>query len=475
MKVILVKVELFDIKKGLILPSRRKMEVGAQSSYTPPMGLLYLGGSLEEEGHTVEVIDFAYEKKPFDTLQKSLKSADAVGLGVYTDNYIDTASVAQQIKNDNPNLPIIIGGPHCTILPNKALQDIPAADISVSGDAEFVIKDIIKALDGSKNLSDIPGIQYKKNKKKIKHGKPPENIKNLDSIAFPSRHLVDKYDYGTVYNLNYYKPKLTSIVTSRGCPFHCTFCTRDVLFKKQYRVRSVENVLDEFRQINDNYRSVTIVDDNFLANPKRVHKIMDGIIKENIDLDLYIYGSRVDTAERNLYEKMKKAGVKSIFYGIESGNQDVLNYYNKGITLNQIRDAVELAHEMGFLVIGSFIFGAPIETKKHLNQTINFACSLPLDIASWRHLIYRYGSEIWADAVSKGLLSIEDGYEVLADSKIGLGNLSKREIADFCKNAYFRFHYRPEYFYQQFIRIIYKRDFTILKTLIDFILSDKDE
>ena len=187
MKVLLVKVLLFDVKKGLFLPARRKMEAGVQASYSPPIGLLYLGRSLEDEGHSVEVVDFYCEKNPMETLRKSFVSADAVGLSVYTNNYADTAYVAQIIKDHNPDLPIIIGGPHCTSLLDKALLDVPAADIGVVGDGEHAIKDVVKALEGTKKLSEIPGVYYRSNDK-IKQGKPPEIIKDL--ILYPILHVI---------------------------------------------------------------------------------------------------------------------------------------------------------------------------------------------------------------------------------------------------------------------------------------------
>ncbi len=461
MKVLLVKVLLDDVKRGIFFQSRKKRSID-QLFYAPPLNLLYLGRSLEDEGHSVEVIDFYCERNPMETLRKSLGSSDAVGLSVYTNNCADTAYVAQTIKDSHPEVPIIIGGPHCTAHLAKAMLEVPAADIGVVGDGEQAIKAVINTVQGKKQLSEIPGIYYRDHGK-ILQGKPPEIIQDLDVLPFPSRHLVDKYKYGTVNNISLCKPKFTSMVTSRGCPFNCRFCTIDFQLKKTYRKRSVENVIEEFQQINEKYGSAIIVDDNFLADTKRVHMIFDRLLDTGINLELFIKGARVDSAERELYTKMKKAGVKSIFYGIESGCQDVLNFYNKGTSVDQIRKAVNLAHEMGFSVIGSFIVGAPIETKQHIEQSIQFACSLPIRIIVWNQLEYRYGSDIWREAVAAGNITENDSYYVITDVRRGLGIFTKEELEECCNRAYRRFYMRPRYFFQELSRMIIKRDPMILK------------
>jgi len=129
---------------------------------------------------------------------------------------------------------------------------------------------------------------------------------------------------------------------------------------------------------------------------------MDGLIELDSDIELIIDGARIDSADRDLYKKMKKANVKFIGYGIESGNQDVLDFYNKKITLEQIRKAINLCNEMNFITRATFILGAPFETKQHFEKTIKFACSLPLDIAIFRPLNYCPGAELWDEAVKQG-------------------------------------------------------------------------
>jgi radical SAM superfamily enzyme YgiQ (UPF0313 family) len=456
---------LLHVPSGFELPSDTK-KTQIPRSYHPPLGLLYIGRVLEDEGHKVEILDLLAEELPIEALKKSLTTADAVGMSVYsssyqeslrgiiyTQAYKESAKVAKLIKEIDSTIPIIIGGPHCSSVPKKSLAEIPAADISVEGDGEQVIKDIINTFEGTKKLSELPGVHYREHGE-IKTGKPPKIIENIDSLPFPARHLVDKYDYGEKNRSYIFKPKFTSIIMARGCQFNCRFCSRNALGFKTYRTRSVENIVKEIQEIDEKYSSVMIVDDNFLSDKKRSSEVMDRLIELGTDVNIYIQGARVDTAERELYKKMKKANVKQLYFGIESGNQDVLYFYNKKTTLDQIRRAVNLSREMDFFTSGSFILGAPFETKEHIERTIKFACSLPLDTAIFTILTYKYGSDLWDEAVKNGKISENDGYAVLADSRKGLGNFTTEELEDFYRKAVTRFYLRPSHITRQIIRSI---------------------
>ncbi len=446
------------------------------SSYHPPLGLLYIGRVLEDEGHKVEVIDFLAEKYPLKTLINNLSSTDVIGItifsssykeslegGKYTYAYKESAKVADFIKEFDSELPILIGGPHCTIQPEKSLIEIPSADICLEGDGEEVIKEIVKSIEGTKPLSDLPGVYYRENNK-IKKGKPAKIIEDLDVIPFPARHLVDKYDYGKTLKSYFFKQRFTSIITGRGCPYNCSFCTRNALGYRVFRKRSVDNVVNEIQEINEKYNSVMIVDDTFLADEIRADQIIDRLIELGMDIEIYIQGARVDTANRNTYNKMKKAGVKHLYYGLESGNQDVLNFYNKSATIEQIRKAINLSRDIGFFTVGTFILGAPIETKKHLEKTIKFACSLPLDAVIFTILTYKYGSPLWDEAVNEGKIQESDGYTVVADSKKGLGNLTRQQLEDYYRKAIFSFYLRPTYIANQIKKFLTEKDLDTMKS-----------
>ena len=445
-------------------------------SNMPPLGLLYLGAVLEQDGHNVEILDYYKENVSREKLENALMSSDAVGITICTDidfkSYID---ISKMIKNIDPDIPLIIGGPHCSFVQERSLLDIPSADISVIGEGEHTILDLVRFLQGTKNLADIRGIYYRNNGS-IVSGKPLQIINNLDVLPFPARYLVEKYDYGDFPLVFQQKKKVTSTITSRGCPFHCRFCVRysNVIGGWGFRQRSVQNILQEFSEIDERYGSINIVDDSFLADKKRARKIFDGIIEMGKDIELIIHGARVDSADKELYKKMKKAGTKYIYFGLESGNQDVLDFYNKKITLSQIRKAVKLSRKMNFITMGSFILGAPIETKDHIERTIKFAYSLPLDFAAFGPLRYIRGSQLWNEAVENNKIS-KDTDIVFADSENELGNLTKKEILDYTIIAFKRFYNRPTYLVSQIYRNMLRKNYSLLLYGMRFLFSLKKE
>ncbi len=469
MKILLIKPGLFDDdSKNMML----------DPSTLPPLGLLYIGAVLENEGHKVEVLDSSIKNIPKEQLKKAVISSDAVGMSMCTDiNFNPYLNISRAVKEIDPDIPLIIGGPHCTFVKEQSLRDVPKADISVIGEGEYVILELIKYFKGEKKLSDIQGIYYRNNGS-IQAGKPLEVICNLDELPFPARHLVDKYDYGDFPFGYKMKKMVSSTITSRGCPYKCRFCARYSNFIDGwiFRQRSAENILKEFTEIDEKYRTVSIVDDSFLADKKRAHRIFDGLIEMGKDIDLWIYGTRVDFADKTIYKKMKKAGVKIIFFGIESGNQDVLDYYNKRTTVDQIRKAVKLSRKMNFLTVGSFILGAPIETKEHIENTIKFACSLPLDFAGFGPLRYIRGSQLWDEAVENNKIPKDtDKIFYFGYSEQDLGNFTQKELMDYTLEAFQRFYFRPSYMIGQVYRNILRQDFSLLTSGLNLLFSMKKQ
>ena len=441
----------------------------------PPLGLLYLGAVLEQDGHNVEILDYCMENVSKEKLKNTLISSDAVGMTTHTTDFKPQIDISMMIKDLAPDIPLIIGGPHCSFVQERSLRDIPHADISVIGEGEHVILDIAKFLQGKKNLADIHGIYYRDNGS-IVSGKPIQVIGNLDGLPFPARHLVEKYDYGDFQFGYQLKQKATALITSRGCPFRCRFCTNysNIIDGWGFKQRSAENVVKEIQELDEKYRSIWIADDNFLADNKRAHKIFDMLLEIDNNVELFIMGARVDSAERELYKKMKKAGVKYLYFGIESGNQDVLDFYNKEITLSQIKKAINLSSKMNFMTVGNFIFGAPMETEEHIEKTIKFACSLPLDIAGFVPLMYIRGSQLWNEAVESNKISKDTDW-VIADSEKGLGNLTEKELVEYAIMAFQRFHFRPTYLLCQIYRSILRNDYSLLVHGLRFLFFAKKE
>jgi len=444
-------------------------------AYLPPVGLLYIASSLEKKGQEVKLIDFVAESFSKEKLKDVLSGIDAVGITITSQVSTSAKKLIDLIKEINPKIKVIIGGPHCTLQGKQVLVDMNA-DISVSGEGENTIVEIVDSLNGKKDLSKIHGVFYRENNK-IKHGLPAEEIEDLDSIPFPSLHLIDKYNYGkeAITGVTFFaKGKIASIVTTRGCPFDCRFCVSKAITKK-YRWRSAENVVKEFEEIAKKYDTVFVVDDNFLMNKKRAHKIMDLLIEKKLGIDIWIVGIRVTDADEEIFKKMKKAGVKSLEFGIESGNQDVLDYYNKRITLEKAEKAIKLSKKTGFFTVGNFIIGSPIEEKRHVMDTIKFAKKLNLDFAFFNSFYFLKGSEIWADAFKEGKIK-ENELFVPCDSQRGLCNFSVKELRDLISYAARSYYFRPRYVFDQFFRQIFVyRNLRVTKTAIKLFIDPKQE
>ena len=442
-------------------------------AYMPPLGLLYLASPLEKQGHKIKVIDFIAEKYTDEKLKQEVSKADVIGITITSQVASSAKKIIDLIKNFYPKKVVIIGGPHCTIQKKEVLNEMDA-DISVVGDGEKVIVDIIKVLNKNKDFSNIHGIFYRE-KGKIKSGLPPIEIEDLDSLDFPNRDLVKHYSYGkeALTGITYFaKGKITTIMTTRGCPFNCKFCVSKSIFKK-CRFRSAENVVKEMEEISKDYQSVFVVDDNFLMDKKKTNKIMDLLIEKNLDLDIWVSGVRITDADEELFKKMKRAGVKSLEFGIESGNQNILDYYNKKITLEQVEKAVKLSKKIGFFTVGNFILGSPIETDKHINDSVSFAKKLNLDFAFFYGFYFLKGSKLWEEAYKQGKIK-ENEMFVFCDSSRGLCNFTAEELRERLSKAYLSYYMSPKYLISQFIRSIFLyRHLRVFKAGLIFLLKQK--
>lgn len=444
-------------------------------AYLPPLGLLYIASPLEKRGHKIKLVDFIAEQFTEEILLDAISNIDVVGVSVASPVATSATKIVEIIKKSKPEIKIIVGGPHCTIQGKEVLNEM-MADVSVAGDGEKVIVDIVDSFEGKTDLSKVHGVFYRENNT-IKQGLPAEEIDDLDSLVFPSRHLLEKYTYGkqTVSGVTFFaRGKITSVMTTRGCPFDCRFCVSKSIFKK-YRLRSAENVVKELEEISKDFDSVFAVDDNFLMDKKRAHKIMDLIIEKNLNLDIWIAGARVTDADKELFKKMKKAGVKSLEFGIESGSQEVLDYYNKKITLKKVETAVKLSKKTGFLTIGNFILGSPIETDKHINETIRFAKKIKLDFAFFYAFNFLKGSQIWDEAFKQGKIK-ENEMFVPCDSRRGLGNFTPDELRARLSKAFKSYYLNPRYLFDQFMRQIFVyKNFRVFKAGLKLMIEQKED
>ena len=343
----------------------------------PPLGLSYLAATLEREGHSVEIIDMEAELIGKEQLEKRIKETkpDIAGITSTTPIHHKADEIFHLIKSIDKSIATIAGGPHPTSLPIKTLEENQDIDIVVVGEGEKTVIELARKIEKNEDISTVDGIAYRK-EAEIKITKQREMIQDLDWLPFPARHLLKQDVY--VWSV----PKkgivpVTPIETTRGCPFKCSFCSQIVVFGNKIRERSVDNVINEIKEIKDRYKITHLVfyDDTLGLNKKRTIELCNRIIDEKLGIT-FEGMTRVNCIDEELIIKMKQAGLNRLSFGVESGNQDILNAIKKGINLEQIRNAYELVDKHGIETRMSIIFGLPFETKETIRKTIKFMKSL---------------------------------------------------------------------------------------------------
>lgn len=403
------KIALINPSAGEIL-ERGRILANADHIY-PPLGLCYISAVLKRENYRVDLIDQAATGYNSQQIVEWVKRKDPDILGFSTltasGSGISAAKTSQEVKKWNPNIKIVFGNRHATVNDSRILNKYPYIDICVRNEGEYTFLEVVKALEREIALKDIRGITYRENGI-IKRNENCELIKDLDAIPFPDRKAL-KIEYtGSFANLDLVPKGFTSMVSSRGCPYHCTFCygSRSIGF----RTRSVENIMEEILQLDsEGYKFLNFVDDNFTVSKKRVIKICRLMRKNKVDLN-WICEGRVNQTSNEILKEMQRANCRIMCYGVESANQNVLDYYNKGITPAQSILAVKKARRAKIpFILGSFVVGAPGEKLSEIYNTLKFAQKLNVDFPVYNILGTMPGTDIWDEMVKKNVLD-EDKY-----------------------------------------------------------------
>jgi len=409
----------------------------------PPLGLLYLAAPLLSAGYEVTFVDFAAEGYSEAHLHQLLRGQDVVGITMLACDRQASTMIVDDVREFSPSVPIIVGGPDLTLEPRVPDK----VNVAVIGEAENTIVQIVDSVLSGGDLSSCPGVRFVDQVTgEIRQGKPSIVPTDLDAIAFPARQLIDRGKYTFLGRA--VTGKIASIITSRGCPFRCAYCAVRSTQEYRYRERSPENVLAEIEEIAESgYRFLYIIDNNFFVNRGRVQAIMDGILERNIKLRIIVQG-RVDLVDEPLVRKMRRAGLRALSCGFESGCQETLDFYSKGTTVEQNREIIRVADRCDVYSFGNFILGAPMETGEHLQRTIDFAMQNPLDGTKFSVLWYIYGSSLWQQAFEQGLIRSEE-LCVLATKERRLAHFPQEEIERICYEANRGFYIRPTYWLRQ--------------------------
>jgi len=408
----------------------------------PPLNLMYLGASLEKASFSVKVLDDSLKEWGYTQVNKLVEKLNPliVGVTATTATIKSSLEYIKSIKRLLPDVLTVIGGPHTTFLPIDTLKSLEELDTVVIGEGEETFTELAEKYEkrGKRGLEEVRGIAYR-NQSRIKVNEPRPLIQDLDSIPFPARHLVPFKEYETSKNGQ------AHIITSRGCTYSCRYCSSSLIMGRRFRARSPENVVDEIEELYDKYKikEIGFIDDTFVLNRRRALAIADEIKERSLDIT-WSTSSRVNTIDKPLLSNLKRAGLQSIYYGIESGSQRVLNLMNKKITLRQSEDAVKIAKDLGIEVMASFMFGYPGETPAEMDKTIDFSIKLDPDYAQYSILTPFPGTHIYQKLEKKGLIEKDwEKYTVLDPViKYERFGLSRKIVKKKLFEAYFKFYRR---------------------------------
>ncbi len=370
MKVLLVNPPLLPI-------DRYGKDLAELGPVTEPMGLAYIAAVLEQRGDKVEVLDtiaLNYRKEDIINYLKG-KRFDVVGVTMLTPMYLTGIEVVKLIKSLNKDTIIIVGGPHPTLMPKEILKENPEIDFVVVGEGEETIVELLNAVESRTSLSKIKGIAYRESGEvRLNEARP--FIQDLDSIPLPARHLLPMHLYTPTAH-SYQRLPNYSIITVRGCPFSCIYCSQ--FFGKKPRYPSTDRIIQEMKLLIDEYgaKEIKMEGDTFTANKNYVKKLCQEIIKEGLHKKIKWHCStHVNTVNKELLELMAEAGCWQISYGVETGSQRLMDSIRKQTTKERIREAFKMTKEAGIMIRAFFMLGHPTETREESLQTIAFAKEL---------------------------------------------------------------------------------------------------
>jgi anaerobic magnesium-protoporphyrin IX monomethyl ester cyclase len=430
--------------KVLLINPRVNLPIDVRAS--PPLGLAYLAAMSEQRGDSVRVLDMEVEDtSPQQVAQEH--PPDVIGITATTVQIKDAWQVAQALKQTT-QATIVLGGPHPTFLAAESVER-PEIDVVVRSEGELTWLDLCAQLERSESLEGVDGVTYQRDGQVVSNPDRPV-IDDVDSLPFPAHHLfrIDRYT-NLQPTLDDVEGASYPILTSRGCPYRCTYCSQ--ILPRKWRPRSPENVVSEWRWLVRDLgaKEIGVLDDSFNIDRQRVLDICDLIIAEGLNHVpwIMINGIRANLVDEELLGRMREAGCIRTAFGVESGNQRILDtVIGKRLTLDQVRAAFKAAKAVGMETIGFFIIGLPGETEQTMDDTIHFACELDPVVANFSMATPFPGTEMHKQVVESGRLLVNDWGEFAFfenKAQFETDEMPAELVERKWQEAYRRFYLRP--------------------------------
>jgi anaerobic magnesium-protoporphyrin IX monomethyl ester cyclase len=435
--------------------------IDEERGYNPPLGLLYLASYVKSKSnHNIKVIDAQVEEYKYDNeFAKAIleTNPDVVGLTAMTFTLVDVVKtihlVSWAAEQLNKKITIVLGGPHATVFPNETAE-LPDVDYVIVGEGEVAFLELLNALDRGSDISKIKGLVYENSGQIINNGRS-DFIEDLDQLPIPAREMLPVKKYNSILSSDRI---VTTMFTSRGCPFQCSFCDRPHLGKR-FRSRSAKNVVDEISAcLKLGIGEILIYDDTFTVDRQRTIDICNEIIKRKL-IFLWDIRARVDTIDEEVLSKLKQAGCQRIHFGVEAGTEKILKVLKKGVTLSQIEKAFKLSREMGMETLAYFMIGAPSETKEDVYASLKFAKKIKPNYTHITIFTPYPATEIYRQALDKGIIKNDIWREFARNPKQGIitryweEDFTRQELFDLLDKFYRSFYGRPTYILSSLLKI----------------------
>lgn len=435
-----------------------------------PINLAYIAAYLKNGNFKVTIWDFEVEPYSEKILSEKVRNSamDIAGITAMTPTITNAHSIARTLKNINPSIKIIAGGPHVSALPEESLSEFPAFDYIVIGEGEKPMRALCEKIREQGALDTLNAVAWRENGN-IRAHSTPDFIENLDSLPFPARKLFNPKHYRHIYaaGIDWPKIKSTALFTSRGCPHQCTFCAVKTTLGEKVRLRSAKNVIEELFlcKTRYGYNHITFEDTNISFDRPRFLKICSGLKDLKLSWDCQ---TRVDLVDEQLIKIMKDAGCLKIAYGIESGSPRILKLMKKNIGLDRIKQAFRLTKTNGIIACAFFILGAhPEETKEDIEMTRSLLFETAPDVFQLSIICPYPGTQIHELMRKENLLIHTDWskFNFMHTAPLwGTKFIAASELIKIQKKIYFQYLFSPKFLYKVATRkYTFRRLFHLVK------------
>jgi anaerobic magnesium-protoporphyrin IX monomethyl ester cyclase len=428
----------------LLIDPKVNLPIDVRSS--PSLGLAYLAAVSEQRGDDVRVLDMQSDDRSLRQVVAE-HPPDVVGITATTVQIESAWRVARELRQLT-EARIVLGGPHPTVLPAESVQR-PEVDIVVRSEGELTWIDLCDHLEHGESLDELPGITYQREGKVI-HNPDRAVIEDVDALPFPAYHLYRMNRYSNLQpTLDNIEGPSYPILSSRGCPYRCNYCSQ--ILPRGWRARSPESVVSEWRWLVKELgaQEIGVLDDSFNIDRRRALEICDRLIAEGLNHVpwIMINGIRANLADETLLGRMREAGCIRTAFGVESGNQRILDaVIHKQLTLDQVREAFKAAKAVGMETIGFFIIGLPGETEETMEDTIRFACELDPVVANFSMATPFPGTVMYDQVLEQGRLLVHDWDEFAFfenRAQFETDEMPAELVERKWREAYRRFYLRP--------------------------------